>query len=276
MKSTTALPSGLALCLFSLSDLVHAEACADAAQSVAWQRSVGGSVGKALSQVDYGKPSSQAYFSACSDGGRQAVGIAQRYPLHFDGILAAAPAVDIPNMTAYMPLILKTLMAGPKDSKGEPIYPGHAWDPGMAGMNGDTFNSGFRAYWYGTYDVPTNTATKVTLSAPQAALLRKTPPLVQVRGRPRRRAGGEFPAPVRRARHEPLRRRGGDGPLRHAEAAEGLGGRGIAPASVPAEASNPGYFGVASRTRPLCPYPQYAHYSGSGDINAASNFSCRP
>lgn len=52
--------------------------------------------------------------------------------------------------------------------------------------------------------------------------------------------------------------------------------RGIAPASVPAEASNPGYFGVASRTRPLCPYPQYAHYSGSGDINAASNFSCRP
>jgi len=29
------------------------------------------------------------------------------------------------------------------------------------------------------------------------------------------------------------------------------------------------------RTRPLCPYPQYAHYLGSGDINAASSFVCR-
>jgi len=29
------------------------------------------------------------------------------------------------------------------------------------------------------------------------------------------------------------------------------------------------------RTRPLCPYPQYAHYKGSGDINLAENFECR-
>jgi feruloyl esterase len=29
------------------------------------------------------------------------------------------------------------------------------------------------------------------------------------------------------------------------------------------------------RTRPLCPYPQYAHYNGSGDPEKAENFSCR-
>lgn len=29
------------------------------------------------------------------------------------------------------------------------------------------------------------------------------------------------------------------------------------------------------RTRPLCPYPEYAHYKGSGDINVAENFECR-
>ena len=29
------------------------------------------------------------------------------------------------------------------------------------------------------------------------------------------------------------------------------------------------------RTRPLCPYPEYAHYKGSGDINVAANFVCR-
>jgi len=51
--------------------------------------------------------------------------------------------------------------------------------------------------------------------------------------------------------------------------------RGVAPESVPARATNPGYFGVAARTRPLCPYPKVARYHGSGDINDAANFSCR-
>jgi Tannase and feruloyl esterase/Tannase-like family of unknown function (DUF6351) len=48
---------------------------------------------------------------------------------------------------------------------------------------------------------------------------------------------------------------------------------GVAPDSVVGTAPNntpwPG------RTRPLCPYPEYAHYKGSGDINVASNFVCR-
>jgi feruloyl esterase len=48
---------------------------------------------------------------------------------------------------------------------------------------------------------------------------------------------------------------------------------GLAPASIlgtaPAATPWPG------RTRPLCPYPQYAHYKGTGDINVASNFECR-
>lgn len=51
--------------------------------------------------------------------------------------------------------------------------------------------------------------------------------------------------------------------------------KGKAPDAVRATASNPGYFGVASRTRPLCPYPKQSRYNGSGDINDAGNFSCR-
>ena len=54
-----------------------------------------------------------------------------------------------------------------------------------------------------------------------------------------------------------------------------IDGAGIAPQSVPAEASNPGYFNVASRTRPLCAYPSYARYAGVGDINVAASFTCR-
>ena len=50
---------------------------------------------------------------------------------------------------------------------------------------------------------------------------------------------------------------------------------GVAPDSVVATASNPGYFGVESRSRPLCPYPKQARYKGSGDINDAGNFICQ-
>ena len=50
---------------------------------------------------------------------------------------------------------------------------------------------------------------------------------------------------------------------------------GVAPTSITATAPTPGFFGVASRTRPLCPYPQWAHYNGSGDINVASSFTCQ-
>jgi feruloyl esterase len=33
--------------------------------------------------------------------------------------------------------------------------------------------------------------------------------------------------------------------------------------------------GVTDRTRPLCPYPEVAVYSGSGSMDQASNFLCR-
>lgn len=51
--------------------------------------------------------------------------------------------------------------------------------------------------------------------------------------------------------------------------------KGVAPESVTAKASNPGFFNVAARTRPLCPYPKQSRYSGTGDVNDASNFSCQ-
>src|SRR5262249_50393043 len=33
--------------------------------------------------------------------------------------------------------------------------------------------------------------------------------------------------------------------------------------------------GTVDRSRPLCPYPKVAVYSGTGDTNDAANFSCR-
>ena len=47
--------------------------------------------------------------------------------------------------------------------------------------------------------------------------------------------------------------------------------KGQAPASIPATHSTNG---VVDRTRPLCPYPQIAHYKGAGSIDQADNFIC--
>jgi len=49
---------------------------------------------------------------------------------------------------------------------------------------------------------------------------------------------------------------------------------GVAPARIVGTAPATGT-PFPGRTRPLCPYPQYAHYVGSGDINSAANFVCR-
>jgi feruloyl esterase len=33
--------------------------------------------------------------------------------------------------------------------------------------------------------------------------------------------------------------------------------------------------GAVTRTRPLCPYPQIAMYTGAGSVDDAANFVCR-
>jgi len=51
-------------------------------------------VGKAVTAAFYGTQARYAYWNGCSTGGRQGLSEAQRYPDDYDGILAAAPAVN--------------------------------------------------------------------------------------------------------------------------------------------------------------------------------------
>lgn len=56
---------------------------------------------KALIQAYYGQPQQYAYFTGCSDGGREALIEAQRYPQDFDGILAGAPAMNFSVQNSF-------------------------------------------------------------------------------------------------------------------------------------------------------------------------------
>ncbi len=64
---------------------------------------------KALTQAMYGEPVQRAYFEGCSNGGRQALMVAQNYPDLFDGIVAGAPSNFYPDLLMWLQWTGKTL-----------------------------------------------------------------------------------------------------------------------------------------------------------------------
>jgi hypothetical protein len=70
----------------------------------------------------YGRPWKKSYFMGCSNGGRQALLAAQRFPLEFDGVLSVAPAARVG--TATISSVWETIAfseIAPKDAAGRPI-----------------------------------------------------------------------------------------------------------------------------------------------------------
>jgi hypothetical protein len=69
---------------------------------------------KAIIRRFTSKNPSYSYFSGCSDGGREALMEAQRYPNDFDGIIVGSPANDLVGLGASFLWNMQALLGGPQ------------------------------------------------------------------------------------------------------------------------------------------------------------------
>lgn len=73
---------------------------------------------KAIIEAFYGRPPKHSYFSSCSNGGRQGLMEAQRFPADYDGIIAGAPVTSWTRLVAT--LITRLQAAGADPSRNLP------------------------------------------------------------------------------------------------------------------------------------------------------------
>lgn len=77
---------------------------------------------KRISALHYGKPASHSYFMGCSNGGREAMIAAQRYPTEFDGIVAGNPGFRLSCAAVAEAWDTQAFMSiAPKDTQGRPV-----------------------------------------------------------------------------------------------------------------------------------------------------------
>lgn len=68
---------------------------------------------KAIVRAYYGRDAEHSYFFGCSNGGRQAMMSAQRFPGDFDGIIAGAPAHDFSGVLAAFAYNMQRIFPDP-------------------------------------------------------------------------------------------------------------------------------------------------------------------
>jgi pimeloyl-ACP methyl ester carboxylesterase len=80
-------------------------------------------IAKAVVKAYYGAGPRYAYFFGCSNGGRQGLMEAQRFPDDFDGIVSCAPALDFTNIAASFVRNSQAVYPDPKALRASAISP---------------------------------------------------------------------------------------------------------------------------------------------------------
>jgi feruloyl esterase len=81
-------------------------------------------VAKAIVRAYYGADAAYDYFLGCSNGGRQALMEAQRFPADFDGIVSGAPAYDFTRIAASFITHAQATFPDPGNLKTSTVSPG--------------------------------------------------------------------------------------------------------------------------------------------------------
>ena len=225
-------------------------------------------IGKVLVQYFYGAAPHHAYFEGCSEGGREGMLMTQRFPQHYNGVIAGDPTFHLPlgplngiyttqlfvglaqraglTLPTGQPAIAKTysdadlhlvnqavldacdgldgLVDGIVDNmpactnqrveaqlaaiqctgdknnsclskdqivtmqkafssltnaQGKPLYSDWPWDAGISGKADGKYNQGWRSWWLGAYDSPTNNSAKLNYATPLAVVY-TTPPSLPI------------------------------------------------------------------------------------------------
>jgi feruloyl esterase len=81
---------------------------------------------KALIKAYYGKAPERSYYVGCSEGGREAMMMSQRFPDYYDGILACSPGFKLPKAAIAEAWDVQAFAAvakesGTNDANGEPL-----------------------------------------------------------------------------------------------------------------------------------------------------------
>jgi hypothetical protein len=211
---------------------------------------------RAVAKAFYDKPVVHAYFISCSNGGRQGLVEAQRFPADYDGILVGAPAYDFGA----------SLFASGR-------VPALNWrTPHLEAFNG---RGAKLIIYHGGNDGPAPSVDFFRrLTATMALGLDDFARLYIVPGMGHC-GGGAGPDPTDIG--ERLRR---DQDAAHSvtRALERWVETGVAPHEIVATKyrveDEPGS-GIL-RTRPICPYPAIARWNEHGDRDDAATYSCQP